>query len=159
MRKSMTAEHNMTLTINWLSPPANLLVMWYNGSSGLAWQGGTQYFSRFSSRYQLLVSSKVWKRRENSWMSGCVCWRVRRVPGLQITSGPIRPEWRSFSWNINKEIGTCFITKADDCSINLTKMKCLWLLLDFFFILCLHFWRIKKTNKKTNHQQQHKKIK
>lgn len=78
-------------------PPANLLLVRYQESSGLTWQGGAQYRCRFSSRYQLLVSSKVWKSRENSWMSGCVFPRVFRVPDLQTTSGPIRPEWRSFS--------------------------------------------------------------
>lgn len=48
--------------------------------------------------YQLLVSSKVWKRRANSRMSGCICRRVLSVPGLQITRGPIKPELRSLSW-------------------------------------------------------------
>lgn len=91
------AHYNMTQTINHFSPPANLLLMWYQGSWVLAWQGGEQWSRRFSSRYQLLVSSKVWKRRANSWTFGCVFWRVRRIPDLQITSGPISPEWRSFS--------------------------------------------------------------
>lgn len=48
--------------------------------------------------YQLLVSSKVWKRRANSWMSGWICRCVLRVPGLQITRGPTKPELRSLSW-------------------------------------------------------------
>ncbi len=93
-----------------LSLPANLLLTWYQGSSVLAWQGGAQCRRRFSSRYQLFVSSKVWKRREKSWTSGCMDRRVRRVPDLQITSGPIRPEWRSLSWNtVNKYLFSLFL--------------------------------------------------
>ncbi len=100
--------------------------MWYQGSAVLTWQGGAQCCCRFSSRYQLLVSSKVWKRRENSWTSGWVYWRVRRVLGLQITNGPIRPEWRSLSWKrdqikkIKKEILIFWLVKSSRAKISST---------------------------------------
>ncbi len=88
---------NAVLIINNENVPANLLLISNHGSSILAWQGGLQNVLVLSSRYQLFLSSKVVKRRKKSVTSGWSKMRGRRVPGRHISTGPIRPEFMSFS--------------------------------------------------------------
>lgn len=51
----------------------------------------------FSRKYQLLVSSKMVKSRENSCTASCRLKTKFSTPRRQMISGPIRPECRSFS--------------------------------------------------------------